>query len=186
MWSFLTYSCNDSVQEEVECAVMIRINICCSAAQLCPSLCNPVDCSMPDLPVPHHLPKFCQSSCPLHQGYHLAISSFDVPPLLLPSAGTFPMSQLFSFDDQNTGASASVPVLPMNIQGWFPLRLTGLISLLSRELSGVFSSTTVQKHSFFGVLPSVQSSSHSLLGRHSLDYTDLCLQSNVSDFQHTV
>ena len=140
---------------------MIRISIF-SVAQLCPTLCNPMDCSMPDLPVPHHFPKFCPSSCPLHQRYHLAISSFDVPLLLLLSAGTFPVSQLFSLDDQNTGASASVPVLAMNIQGWSPLSLTGLISLLSRELSGVFSSTTLQRHWFFGILPSVQSSSHNL------------------------
>ena len=82
MWSFLTYSCNDSVQEEVEGAVMIRISIF-SVAQLCPTLCNPVDCSMPDFPVPHHFPKFCPSSCLLHQRYHLAISSFDVPPSAL-------------------------------------------------------------------------------------------------------
>ena len=142
--------------------MMIRINICCSVAQLCPSLCNPVDCSMPDLPVPHHLPKFCPSSCPLHQGYHLAISSFDVPPLLLPSAGTFPMSQLFSFDDQKYWSFSFSTGPPNEYSGLISLILTGLISLLSRELSGVFSSTTVQRHSFFGVLPSVQSSSHSL------------------------
>ena len=81
-----------------------------------------------------------------------------------------------SLDDQNTGASASASLLPVNIQGWPPLRLTGLISLLSKGLSGVFSSTTVQRHQFFGILPSLQSSSHNhmwLLEDHSLDYTDL-------------
>ena len=68
------------------------------------------------------------------------------------------------------------------------LRLTGLISLPSEELSEVFSSTRVQRHQFFGTLPSLQSSSHShrwLLGNHSLDSADLCQQSNVSAFQHT-
>ena len=72
-------------------------------------------------------------------------------PLLLlpqsfPASGTFPISHLFTSDDQNTGASASV--LPVNIQSWSPLRLTGLIFLLSKGLSGVFSSTTVQRHKF--------------------------------------
>ena len=73
------------------------------------------------------------------------------PPLLhppsFPASGTFPMNCLFSSDDQNIGASASV--LPVNVQGWPPLRLTGLISLLSKGLSGIFSSTTVRRHLFF-------------------------------------
>ena len=63
------------------------------------------------------------------------------------------MSRLFALDDQNTGASASASVLPMRIQGLFPLGLTGLIALLSKGLSGVFSGTTVPRHQFFGVLP---------------------------------
>ena len=65
------------------------------------------------------------------------------------ASGSFPMSWLFMSDDQSFGASASASVLPMNIQGWFPLGLTGLISLLSKGLSRVFSSTTVRKHQFF-------------------------------------
>ena len=73
-------------------------------------------------------------------------------PLLLlfsifPSTGSFPMSQLFASGGQSIGASASV--LPMNIRGWFPLGLTGLISLLSKGLSRVFSRTTIGKHQFF-------------------------------------
>ena len=84
-------------------------------------------------------------------------------PLLLlssifPSIGSFPMSQLFPTCGQSIGASASASVLPINIQGWFPLGWTGLISLLSR-LSRVFSSTTVQKHQFFDTKPSLWSSS---------------------------
>ena len=73
----------------------------------------------------------------------------------------FHLIQLFASGDQNTGASDSASVLPMNIQGWFPLRLIlSLISLLSKGLSGVFSSTTVWRHQFFGALPFLQSSSH--------------------------
>ena len=73
---------------------------------------------------------------------------------------SFPVSQLFASGGQGIGASASASVLPMNIQGWFPLGLTGLISLRSKGLSTVFSSTTVQKHSFFSTQPSLWSSSH--------------------------
>ena len=80
-------------------------------------------------------------------------------------SGTFPMSQLFASDDQNTEASTSVSVFPASIHGWFPLRLTGLI-LLSKGLSGVFSTTTVWRHRFFGVLPSLWSSSHMVTYGH--------------------
>ena len=67
-----------------------------------------------------------------------------------PASGSFLMSQLFISGDQSIGASTSASVLPINIQGWFPLELTGLISLQSRGLSKVFSNTTIQKHQFFG------------------------------------
>ena len=81
-------------------------------------------------------------------------------PSIFPSIRDFLMSCLFTSDDQNSGASASASVLPVNIQGWSPLRLTGLISLPSKGLSGVFSSTTVWRHQFFGILPSLWSSSY--------------------------
>ena len=132
-----------------------------SVAQLCLTVCNPMDCSTLGLPVPHHLPSL-PGSCSLHWWCHPAISPSDALffcPQSFPASGTFPMRGLFISDDQNTGASDSALVLPMSFQGRFPLRLTGLISLLSKELSGVFS-TTVQRHQFCGVLPSLQSSSH--------------------------
>ena len=66
------------------------------------------------------------------------------------ASGSFQMSQLFTSGGQSIGVSASASVLPMNIQDWFPLGWTGLISLLSRGLSRVLSNTTVQKHQFFG------------------------------------
>ena len=72
----------------------------------------------------------------------------------LPASGSFPVSHLFASGSQSNGAAASASVLPMNIQGWFPSGLTGLISLLSKGLSRVFSNTTVQKHQFFGTQPS--------------------------------
>ena len=76
-----------------------------------------------------------------------------------PASGSFPMSQLFASSGQIIGASALASVLPMNIQNWFPLGLTGLI-LLSKGLSGVFSNTTVQKHQFFSTQLSLWYSSH--------------------------
>ena len=121
-------------------------------------------------PCPSSSLKVWPSSCLLHWWCHPAISSSDSLFSFFPQSflvsGTFPMSQLFASDDQNTEASTSVSVLPASIQGWFPLRLTGLISLLSKGLSGVFSTTTVWRHPFFGVLPSSWSSSHMVICDH--------------------
>ena len=107
------------------------------------------------LPCPSLFTWVCSNSCPLSQWCHPTISSSVIPfsfcPQSFPVSGSFPMRQLFSLGDQSIGASASV--LPMNIQGWFPLGLTGLISLQSKELSRLFSSTTVRKHQFFGTQP---------------------------------
>ena len=96
--------------------------------------------------------------------YHPAISSSVFPfsscPQSLPSSGSFPMSQLFTWGSQSIGVSASVSVLPMNTQDWSPLEWTGWISLHSKGLSRAFSNTTVQKHQFFGPQLSSQSHSH--------------------------
>ena len=81
-------------------------------------------------------------------------------PSIFPSIRVFPKSWLFAWGVQNFGASVSASVLLMNIQVWFPLGLTGLISLLSKGLSRVFTSTTVWKHQFFGAQPSLWSNSH--------------------------
>ena len=117
-------------------------------------------------PCPSPFPKVCSSSCPLHLWHHPAFSSSDALfffcPQSFPASGTFPVSHLFASGDQNTGASASPSVLPTGIQGWFPLRLTGLI-LLSKGLSGVICSTIVWRHQFFGALPSLWSSSHNYM-----------------------
>ena len=81
----------------------------------------------------------------------LSDALFSFCPQSFPEPGTFPMSQLFESEDQNTGVSASASVHPMSIQGWFPWRLTGLTSLLCKGLSRVLSSTAVQRHQFFSV-----------------------------------
>ena len=112
----------------------------CSVAKLCPTLCNPMDSSTPDLPCPSLSPGVGSGSCP-SRWCHPTISStaacFFSCPQSSPASGSFPVSQLFTSGGQSIGASASASVLPMNIQGWFPLGLTSLISLLSKGLSRV-------------------------------------------------
>ena len=115
-------------------------------------------------------------------------------PLLSPSPPIINLSQCqclfqwvsFTSGGQSIGASVSASVLPVNIQGWSPLGLTGLISLTSNGLSRVFSSTTVRKLHFFGAQPPLWSNSHIctwlLRKNHSFDYMDLCRQSDVSAF----
>ena len=79
-----------------------------------------------------------------------SVSPFSSCPLSFPALGSFPMSWFFALGGWSVGASASTSVLPMNVQGWLPLGLTGWVSLLSKELSRVFSSTTIWKHLLFG------------------------------------
>ena len=143
--------------------VLISSCCCCSATQLCLTLCHPMVCSTPDLPVSHHLPKFAQVQ--VHCiGYAIQPSHPLMPlspsALILSQHQDFPMRELFALDDQYTGVSASASVLPKSIQGWFSLKLTGLIFLLSKGLSGVFSSIIVRRHRFFGAPPFLLSSSH--------------------------
>ena len=111
---------------------------------------------------PSPTPEVHPNPCPLSQWCHPTIS-FSVVPFSswlqsFPASGSFPINQFFTSGGQRIVASASV--LPMTIQGWFPLGYTGWISLQSKELSRVFSSTTVQKHQFFSVQLSSQSNSH--------------------------
>ena len=115
-------------------------------------------------PLPSLTPAVCSNSHPLSQWCYPTISSSVAPFFSCPqsflSSGSFPMGCLFASDGQSIGASAWASVLPMDIQGWFPLGLTGLISLLSKGLSGVFSSTTIWNHPFFGAQLSLWSNFH--------------------------
>ena len=112
--------------------------------------------------LPSSTPGVHPNSCPSSWWCHPAISSSVVPfscPQSLPASESFPMSQLFTWDGQSIRVSALASVLPMNTQDWSPLEWTGWISLQSKGLSRVFSSTTVQKHQFFGAQLSSQSNS---------------------------
>ena len=116
------------------------------------------------LPCPSPTPTAYSNSCSSFWWCHPTISSSVVPfsscLQSFPVAGSIPMSQFFVLGDQNIGAPASASVIPINIQDWFPLELTGWISLQSKGLSWVFSNTTVQKHQFFGTEISLYSDSH--------------------------
>ena len=138
-------------------------NCCCSPTQLCLTFCDLMDCSMPGFPsftLSRSLLKLMSIesimlsnhlilSCPLSS----CLQSF-------PSSGFFPMSWFFTSGGQSIGASASASVLPKDIQSWFHLGLTGWISLQSRGLSRVFSSTIVWKQQSFSAQPSLWSNSH--------------------------
>ena len=135
------------------------------------------------LPGPSPTPGAYSNSGPLSWWCHLTISSSIVP--FLSCHQSFPASGSFPSGSQSIRVSASASLLAMNIQDWFPLGLTGWISLQSKGLSRVFSNTTVQKHQFFGTQLYLWSSSHIhtwLLEKPQLWLTDLCQQSNVSAF----
>ena len=116
------------------------------------------------LPCPSPSPRACSNSCPSSRWCHPNILSSVIPfsscLQSFPASRSLPMSQLFASGGQNIEASTSASVLPMNIQGWFLLWLTCLISLQSKGLSRVFSSTTFQKCQFFGAQPSLWSNSY--------------------------
>ena len=141
----------------VDCFIFHVRKVCnyqfSSVTQSCLILCDPMACSTPGFPIHcqlleptqthvHHIGNAIQSSHPQ--------LSPSPPVKSFPASGSFPMRQFFTSSGPSIGVSGSASVLPMNIQDWFPLRLTCWISLLSKGLSIVFSNTTVQKHQFFG------------------------------------
>ena len=141
------------------------------------------------LPGPSPSPGVCSNSCSLSWWCHPTISSSVTPfsscPQSFPASGSFRFSQLFPSGCQSIGASASASVLPRNIQGWFPLGLHGLISLLSKGLSGAFSNIAVQSINSSAVSlhygPTL-TSVHDYRKNHSFDYMDLCWKSDVFAF----
>ena len=106
-----------------------------------------------------NMPKFMSIELVMPSNHLILCHPLLLLPLIFPRIRVFPMSQLFTSGCQSIRASTSASVLPKCIQGWFPLGLTALLSLLSKGLSRVFSSTTVWKHQFFGALPSLRSNS---------------------------
>ena len=124
-------------------------------------------------PCPPLSPGVCSNSCPLSQWCHPTISSsvtyLASCPQSFPASWSSPVSGLFPSGGQNIGASASTSVLPVNIQGWFPLGLTSLVSLQSKRLSRVLSSTTVWRHQLFITQPSLWKKNHGKLDQRLID-----------------
>ena len=124
----------------------------CSVTKLYPSLFNPMDGSISGFPVLHYLLsllKLVSIESAMTSNHLILCALFSSCPQSFLASGSFPMSRLFASGSQSIGASDSASVLPMNIQGLFPLELTDLISFLSKGLSRVFFNTTIQKHQFF-------------------------------------
>ena len=163
---------------------------CCLVTQLCLTL-RPHGLQHSRLPYPLLSPGVCSNSCLLSWWCHPTILPSVIPfssclqPF--PTSGSFPMSRLFTSGGQSTGASASASVLPMNSQGWFPLGLTGLISLMSKGvwclktlLQHHSSKASILRHSAFLVVQ--LTSVHDYWKNHRFDYADICWQSDVSAF----
>ena len=146
-----------------------------SVTQSCPTLCDPMNRSMPGLPVHHQLPEFTQTH--VHWITDAIQPSHPVVPFSFclqsfPTSRFFQMNQLFASGGQSIGVSTSTLVFPINTQDWSALGWIGWISLQSKGLSRVFSNTTVQKHQFFSAQLSSKSNSHIHtwpLEKHSFD-----------------
>ena len=124
---------------------------CCSVTKSCLTLCNSMDCRIPGFPILHYLPQFTQThvhESVMPSNHVTLLSTFFSCRQYFPASESFLMSWLFTSGGQSIGTSASASVLPVNIQGCFPLELIGLSSLLSKGLKSLFS-TTVWKHQFF-------------------------------------
>ena len=133
---------------------------CCSVTELCLALSDPWTTARQaslSFTISQSLLKFMYIELMMSSNHH-PVSLFSFCPQCFPAS--FPMSWLFTSGGQSIGASSSASVLPMNIQDWFPLGLTGLLSLLSKGLSRVFSNTTGRRHQFFSTQPFLLSSSH--------------------------
>ena len=133
------------------------------------------------------------NSCPLSHWCHptilFSVTAFSSCPQSFPALGSLPVSRLLMLNGQSIGASASISVLLMNIQSWFPLGLSGLISLQSKGFSRVFSNTKVWKHQFFCIQTSLWSNPHIhtwLLEKPYLAYTKLCRQIDVPIFEYAM
>ena len=159
---------------------------CYSVAYLCLTLCDPKDCSMPDFPVLHLLLEIAQTH--VHwvgdsiQPSHPLLPPFSSHLQSFPASGSFSMSWLFASGGQSIGASASASVLPMNIQGWFPLGLTGWISLQSKDCQE--SSPAPQLKGISSLALSLfycpaLTPIHNYWENHNFDYTDLYRQSKT-------
>ena len=149
------------VSPRTNCGMLRGLVHFSSVAQLCPTLCDPCTAACQtslSFTISQSFLKLISIKLVMPSNHLTLCRPFSSHLWSFPAAGFLLMSRLFASGGQSIGVSASV--LPMSIQDWFPLRLTGLISLKSKWLSGVFSKTTVQKHQFFSTQLSSWSNSH--------------------------
>ena len=162
-WCFLWYSHIFNFPLELSLKLHITSSVQFSCSVVSDSL-QPHELQHARPPCSSQTPGVHPNPCPSSQWCQPAISSSVIPFAsclqTLPASGSFPMSQPFMWGGQSIGVSASASVLPMNTHHWSPLGWTGWISLQSKGLSRVFTSTTVQKHQYFGAQLSSQSNSH--------------------------
>ena len=162
---FLTWGPHSNPQTYL-CSIFTGFSVHCLFSSVqslsCVQLCNPINRSMPGLPITNSRSslKLMSIESVMPSSHLILCHPLHLLPPILPSIGSFPMSQLFAWGGQSTGASALASFLPKKSQGWSPTEWTGWISLQSKGLSRVFSNTTVQNHQFFGTQLSSQSSSH--------------------------
>ena len=152
-------------------------------------LWGPMDSSTPGLLIHHQLPELAQTHVPesvIPSNHLILCCPLSSRLQSFPASGSFPVSQLFTSGGQSIGASVSASVLPMNIQGWSPLGWTDFISLQSKGLWRVFSSTTIQKHQFFSTQHSLWSNSHicTWLLEKTIALTIRTFVSKVNEFIH--
>ena len=168
--------------------VKMRLLCCCCSVKSHLTLCNTAWTAACQVSCPSLSPWVCSNPCPLSQWHHPTISSsvtsYSSCPQSFPASGSFQMSRLFPSCGQSTGASASASVLPMNIQGWFSLGLTDLISVQSKGLSRVFPIPQFESNNsdislLYGP-PLTSIRDH--CKNHSFDQMDLCQQGDVSAF----
>ena len=167
---------------------MLYLLVCCSVTQSCPTLCNPMDCSMPGFPVFCYLPELTQTHVhwvgdPI-QPSHPSVVPFSFSQSF-PSSGSFPVSWLFVSGGQSIGASVAASVLPVNIQDWFPLGLTGLISCSpgnSQESSPAPQFKSINSLTLSFLYSPTLTYIHDYWKNHSFDQMDLCQKNNVSAF----
>ena len=141
-------------------------------------------------PCPSPIPRVYSNSCPLSQWCHPTISSSSVIPFSsclqsFPASGSYPMSQFFASGGQSIAVSASLSVLPMNIQDWFPLGWTGWISLLSKdtqECSPTSQFKRISSSALIFLYSPTLTSIHDYWKNHSFDCMALSWQSNISAF----
>ena len=140
----------------------MEILFCCLVSKYCMTICKPVVYSTPEFPftISQSMLKFMSIESMMPSNHPCSVDLWFSCPQSFTASGSFQKSQFFASGSPSTGASASESVLPMNIQDWFPLGWTGLISLKSKGLSRIFPTTTVRKHQLLSTQPSLWLNSH--------------------------